>query len=50
LDRVPDLPVPARHAYLSEIAALIDDRTKRLGQHTATYGVALARDELLPLP
>jgi AAA domain/TrwC relaxase len=34
-ERVPDLPAPDRHAYLSEIAALMDDRTQRLGQHTA---------------
>src|SRR5262249_14554691 len=32
---VPHLPDPARHAYLTEIAALMDDRTRRLGQHTA---------------
>ena len=33
--RVPWLPDPAQQAYLTEIAAMMDDRTRRLGQHTA---------------
>ncbi len=33
--RVPHLPDPGRQAYLAEIAAMMDDRTRRLGQHTA---------------
>ena len=33
--RVPQLPDPDRQAYLAEIAAMMDDRTRRLGQHTA---------------
>ena len=33
--RIPRLPDPGRQAYLAEIAAMMDDRTQRLGQHTA---------------
>ena len=35
--RVPRLPDPARQAYLAEIAAMMDDRTQRLGQHAAQH-------------
>jgi conjugative relaxase-like TrwC/TraI family protein len=48
--RVPQLPDPARHAYLSEIAALMDDRTRRLGQHTAQTAPAWAITALGPVP
>jgi len=40
--RVPRLPDPGRHAYLTQIAALMDDRTQRLGQHTARAAPAWA--------
>src|SRR2546429_8301754 len=33
--RVSDLDDPGRRAYLAQIAAMIDDRTRRLGQHIA---------------
>ena len=33
--RVPELPDPDRQAYLAQIAAMMDDRTRRLGQHAA---------------
>ena len=33
--RVPHLPDPDRQAYLAEIAAMMDDRKQRLGQHAA---------------
>ena len=49
-ERVPDLPVPGRHAYLSEIAALMDDRTQRLGQHTAQTAPSWAVAALGPVP
>jgi hypothetical protein len=48
--RVPQLPDPARHAYLREIAALMDDRTRRLGQHTAQTAPAWAIIALGPVP
>ena len=48
--RVPDLPVPDRHAYLSQIAALMDDRTQRLGQHTAQTAPSWAVAALGPVP
>jgi hypothetical protein len=48
--RVPQLPDPARHAYLTEIAALMDDRTRRLGQHTAQTAPAWAVTALGPVP
>ena len=49
-ERVPDLPVSDRQAYLSQIAALMDDRTQRLGQHTAQTTPAWAITALGPVP
>ncbi len=40
--RVPHLPDPERQTYLAGIAALMDDRTRRLGQHTARTAPAWA--------
>jgi hypothetical protein len=48
--RVPQLPDPARHAYLTQIAALMDDRTRRLGQHLAQHPPAWAITALGPVP
>ena len=48
--RVPRLPDPARQAYLAEIAAMMDDRTQRLGQHAAQTGPAWAITALGPVP
>ena len=48
--RVPDLPDPGRHAYLAQIAALMDDRTRRLGQHTAHTTPPWAVNALGPVP
>ena len=40
--RVPELPDPDRQAYLAQIAAMMDDRTRRLGQHAAQTSPAWA--------
>jgi hypothetical protein len=48
--RIPQLPNPARQAHLAEIAAMMDDRTQRLGQHTAQTGPAWATAALGPVP
>ena len=48
--RVPQLPDPTRHAYLTGIAALMDDRTRRLGQHTAQTAPAWAITALGQVP
>ena len=48
--RVPQLPDPARQAYLSGIAALMDDRTRRLGEYTAQTDPAWATKALGPVP
>jgi hypothetical protein len=48
--RVPRLPDPARQAYLAEIAAMMDDRTQRLGQHAAQTSPAWAVTALGPVP
>ena len=48
--RVPQLPDPARQAYLTGVAALMDDRTRRLGQHTARTAPAWAITVLGPVP
>jgi hypothetical protein len=49
-ERVPDLPDPGRHAYLTQIAALMDNRTQRLGQHAAQVMPAWAITALGPVP
>jgi hypothetical protein len=48
--RVPGLPDPDRHAYLAQIAAMMDDRTQRLGQHTAQVTPVWAITALGPVP
>jgi hypothetical protein len=48
--RVPQLPDPARQAYLAGIAALMDDRTRRLGQRTAQTVPTWAIKALGPVP
>jgi hypothetical protein len=48
--RVPRLPDPARQAYLAEVAAMMDDRTQRLGQHAANTSPAWAIAALGPVP
>ena len=49
-DRVPQLADPARWAYLAEIAAMMDDRKQRLGQHAARTTPAWAINALGPVP
>jgi conjugative relaxase-like TrwC/TraI family protein len=48
--RVPNLPDPGRRSYLTQIAAMMDDRTRRLGQHTAQTTPAWAIQALGPVP
>jgi hypothetical protein len=48
--RVPQLPDPGRQAYLAQIAAMMDDRTQRLGQHAAQTAPAWAITALGPIP
>jgi len=48
--RVPSLADPDRSAYLAQIAAMMDDRTRRLGQHTAQTTPAWAIAALGPVP
>ncbi len=48
--RVPRLPDPARHAYLARIAALMDDRTRRLGQYAAQTTPSWVVSVLGPVP
>ena len=49
-DRVPQLPDPGRHAYLTEIAAMMDDRKQRIGQHAAQHPPPWAITALGPVP
>ena len=48
--RVPDLPDPDRRAYLDEIAAMMDNRKERLGQHAAQTAPPWAMATLGPVP
>ena len=49
-ERVPDTPDPDRRTYLAEIAAMMDDRTQRLGHHTARTAPTWAIAALGPVP
>ena len=49
-ERVPQLPDFERRAYLAEIAAMMDGRKQRLGQHAAQFAPAWAITALGPLP
>ena len=48
--RVPQLPDPGRHAYLTQIAAMMDDRKQRIGQHTAQHPPPWVAKALGPVP
>jgi hypothetical protein len=49
-ERVPQLPDFERRAYLAEIAAMMDDRKQRLGQHAAQITPVWAITALAPVP
>ena len=49
-DRVPQLTDPGRQAYPVEMAAIMDDRQQRLGQHAARTTPAWAMNALGPVP
>jgi hypothetical protein len=49
-EQVPALADPERHAYVAEIAALMDARTDRIGEHTAGHPPAWATAALGPVP
>ena len=42
-DRVPDIEDPARREYVTQVAAAMDARTERLGEHTADTEPVWAR-------
>jgi hypothetical protein len=41
---------PERHAYLTQIAALMDDRKERIGEHAAEHALPWAVSALGPVP
>ena len=49
-ERVPQLLDPGRRAYLAEIAAMMDGRKQRLGQHAAEIAPVWAITALGPVP
>jgi len=49
-ERVPQLPDPERRAYLAELAAMMDGRKQRLGQHAAQTTPMWAIATLGPVP
>ncbi len=49
-ERVPQLPDPEHRAYLAELAAMMDSRKQRLGQHAAQIAPAWAIRALGPVP
>ena len=48
--RIPAVADPERRAYLTEIAALMDARKQRLGEHAAAYAPPWAVSALGPVP
>ena len=48
--RVPELSDPDRRAYLAQVAAMMDDPTRRLGQQTAKIAPVWAITALGPVP
>ena len=48
--QVPALADPGREAYLAEIAALMDARNDRIGEHAATHSPPWATAALGPVP
>ncbi|HUZ50910.1 MAG TPA: MobF family relaxase, partial [Streptosporangiaceae bacterium] len=48
--RVPDTGSPDLNRYLRDLADAMDDRTRRLGEHTAQTQPAWARQALGPVP
>ena len=49
-EQVPALADPERRAYVAEIAALMDARTDRIGEHAASHPPAWATAALGPVP
>jgi hypothetical protein len=49
-EQVPALAAPERQAYVAEIAALMDARTDRVGEHTAEHPPSWATAALGPVP
>jgi hypothetical protein len=48
--QVPAIPDPERHAYVTEIAALMDARKDRIGEHAAEHEPPWATSTLGPVP
>jgi hypothetical protein len=49
-DRVPHLPDPHRHQYLTAVAGMMDDRKQRIGQFAANNKLPWAIAPLGPVP
>ena len=49
-ERVPEDERPDRHEYLGQLARAMDDRTRRLGEHTAEARPGWAERALGPVP
>jgi conjugative relaxase-like TrwC/TraI family protein len=50
IERVPDMDSPELDRYMNELAAAMDDRTRRLGEHTAETWPLWAQQALGPVP
>jgi len=49
-ERVPDMGSPELDRYMNELAAAMDDRSRRLGEHTAQTQPLWAQQALGPVP
>jgi hypothetical protein len=49
-ERVPDIPDPEQHLYLTDLAVAVDARKERIGEHLAEYAPSWALRTLGPVP
>ena len=49
-EQIPDMGTAELNRYMAELATAMDDRTRRLGEHTAETQPAWARQALGPVP
>jgi hypothetical protein len=48
--QVPDIADPERRAFVTEVAAMMDARKERIGEHAAEHGLPWAVNALGPVP
>jgi hypothetical protein len=49
-EQVPEIADPERQAFVTEVAAMMDQRKERIGEHAAEHGLPWAVNALGPVP